>query len=897
MGGILFMIEAKGKQKFYSALSNVFLGEVGANIEGNSGYTNLMDIRNKYFQFIKEKIEQKINKEFENNDKEDLYNKLFTFFESYLNETGTPFYYNTQIHKNLYEKIYSDKKDMALFWKTQKLYYVKSEPLFTSLKFDLNGIDFEFDAKEIEHQQNNEKKNVEFVLKIIDSKKVCFNVRYAYGKYNRLEELLDIKGAKNIKEYLYNNIDKINNSFIEIYKNDLNKEYFSSKTKFEKLVNIYRKKEGVIETAIIDLGLTKLKDIEDYAIKQKFSIDINIIEKAIRMYKRQNEVDYFIHKNAENFLIEQFNLYLFNYLFNDKNSKWTFSRIEEIQKIKEIAFEIISYIAKFEEELKEIWLKPKFVRNSNYVLTFNKLENNIELIEKIVQSDKFDNQIQEWKELYNEAKDDENEVIKKEWKEFEFINDFDKEDIIIKYEETKKLNDRYKYLPIDTKHFKDIEGEILDSFDNIDDDLDGILIKSDNFQALNTIKPKYKDNIDLVYIDPPFNTGKDFDYKDGYQDSTWLTLMENRLDVVYDLLKDSGSLYLHLDENANYLGRLLFESKLNFKREIIWDIQVLSGYKVKGADYNWILGHQSIYYFTKTNNPLYNKIMQPQSLKYLESFDRQDKDGKWYQVAHGRKIYRDDVEEKGKPFGDVWSILKDLIDVERPFLEVWDELTATIDFNKNKSSVWNDIMSFQQQPTASERIKFDTQKPEKLLERIIESATNEKGFVLDFFAGSGTTANTAQKMNRKYINIDMGEHFYSCIIPRTKRTLIGQQTDVARSKNYIGGGFFKYYELEQYEDTLKNVKYNSDEENPSLTFYNSEKLLDIIKIEDEEVIIDFKDIYPDVDIAETISNLTGRKIKKLNSERVIFTDGTEIKLNDIKWQKNKNLKPLFWWGE
>src|SRR5690606_24209702 len=112
----------------------------------------------------------------------------------------------------------------------------------------------------------------------------------------------------------------------------------------------------------------------------------------------------------------------------------------------------------------------------------------------------------------------------------------------------------------------------------------------DNFQALNTLLPKYKESVQLIYIDPPFNTGDDFDYKDKFQDSTWLTLMENRIDLSYDLLKSNGSFYLHLDENANYLGRMLMDQKFkkeNFRREIIWDIQVLSGFKVAGAEKNW----------------------------------------------------------------------------------------------------------------------------------------------------------------------------------------------------------------------------------------------------------------------------------------------------------------------
>ena len=115
-------------------------------------------------------------------------------------------------------------------------------------------------------------------------------------------------------------------------------------------------------------------------------------------------------------------------------------------------------------------------------------------------------------------------------------------------------------------------------------------------------------------------------------------------------------------------------------------------------------------------------------------FNREDDDGRKFMVAHGTKRYWDEVKDKGKPIGDVWS----------------------------------DIMSFQQQPTAAERIGFDTQKPEKLLERIIESSTDAGEIVLDYFGGSGTTAACAQKVNRKYIVCEIGEHFDSVILPRMK---------------------------------------------------------------------------------------------------------------------------------
>ena len=106
----------KNEQKFYSALEDVFIGEAGKKIEGKSGFVNLMKIKSQYFAQIKPFIQREITATIkEDNEREEIYQKLYTFFESYLNETGTPFFSQTPFHKNLYEKVYSEREDVSLF--------------------------------------------------------------------------------------------------------------------------------------------------------------------------------------------------------------------------------------------------------------------------------------------------------------------------------------------------------------------------------------------------------------------------------------------------------------------------------------------------------------------------------------------------------------------------------------------------------------------------------------------------------------------------------------------------------------------------------------------------------------------------------------------------------------
>lgn len=865
----------QSKQRFFSALSNVFLGEVGSKLEGNSGYTNLMKIRNQYFNKIKPLIEHEVSEEFQGHENGvgDLYNKLYTFFDSYLNETGTPFYNKTQLHKNLYEKIYSDKEDTSLFWKTQKLFYVKSEAVFTSMEFDLDGVNFEFDASEIEYQKNNEKKEIEFLLVEASKDKLKFKVEYkdnSNSKYERLKKYLNLKEPNDIKDYLFNNISNFNHPNIIINKNELNLEHFTSKTSFRKIVRV-KNMDDALETVVLSLVINSVEDMGSYLNKEEITVDEDLIKKAIRIYKKQKEVDYFIHKDASSFLKEQFNIFIYDYLFNEKelDTLWDKDRIYAIQKIKKIAFKIIDYIGKFENELKAIWLKPRLVKSCHYVITLDRIDD-VNIIRKIIESEGFENQIEEWKWLYEpEIDEDTGQELKGEMKEFEFALELNKDDILVTNEDGKEvLNDVYKYLPIDTRHFEDIKFEILSCFSEIDNEIDGVLIKSENYQALNDIVSKEKGEIQLIYIDPPFNTGDDFDYKDEYQDSTWLTIMNDRLNLSSDLLSDEGSLFLHLGEDASYYGRMLLDrafGKGSYLNNIIWAYNLIGG-NAKKYERN----HEYItWYAVNPNKYIFNKdlVRQPYSKDFLESLKENEKGELVYTRGSGRDGERLNRKKESKinPLG------------------------------KAPSDIWDDIAYM---PPAPERLGFGTQKPEELLYRVIAGASNEGGKVLDFFSGSGTTISVAHKLKRKWIGVEMGEHFYTKILPRLKRVLKGDvRTKVSKKVDWQGGGFFKYYELEQYEDILKKSKYIYSDNNISNIFYDSEKLLDAINIEEDKVTVVLKNIYNDVDIAETISNLSGKKIKSLTEERVTFTDNTEVELGSLEWESNKFLRPLIWWGE
>ena len=300
----------------------------------------------------------------------------------------------------------------------------------------------------------------------------------------------------------------------------------------------------------------------------------------------------------------------------------------------------------------------------------------------------------------------------------------------------------------------------ISTFDN-----NNVIIKGNNLMALASLLPTYSGKVKLIYIDPPYNTGGDsFRYNDSFNHSSWLTFMKNRLEIARKLLAEDGSIYVQLDYNEVHYFKVLMDEIFGidcFQREIIWDTQVLSGYKTMVE--NWIRGHDTILFYTKkTNGFTFHKQKMPHRKEYLDRFDKVDENGRKYFDGRGKIRYLDEAIANGKPVGDVWY----------------------------------DIMSFQQIPTAKERVDFSTQKPEALIRRIIESATNVGDIVLDFFAGSGTTGVVAHKLGRKYIMCEQMDSQAEIEKERLISVISGNDPgSLALELNWQGGGSFVYCEL------------------------------------------------------------------------------------------------------
>jgi len=826
------MLNAVNEKKFYDALENIF---IGAKIKGDGGYINLLNIKSAYYHLILKKFKEDVKEEriISGSFKEEFFDKLYSFFEKYFSESGSVYFVKTSNGQRVYEQIYTNKKDVMLFWKTHMLYYVKSDILFENMNVDIAGDEntqfeedtyhFYFNVGALANKQNNEKKEIIFDYKGIQEDKFVFDVAYSQN--------------------------------------------------------------GI-----------KIK-IEDIAKKMK--IREEILEKAFKTFKKQSEVDFFINKDANKFLNEQLDIYLHKILLDTK-SKFEQERLEQLKVIKIFAQKIIDFIAQFEDELVYIWNKPKFVLNSNYVIAIDKLTP--ELIDKISKHNNFGEQIKEWQDL--EITDG----------NFNFSN-------------RKK---EHKHLPIDTKYFKDLENDILALFDDLDNELDGRLIHSDNYQVLNTLQKRYKEKIQCIYIDPPFNLAQNakFPYKVNYKEANWATILENRLKIAKNFLNDEGSILVRCDYNGNFIVRCLLDTifeKDNFKNEII----LSKSNRIKNKGTKLLSWHDTLFYYVKDKDQNFFKHIT--NNRGEEQWRQIDNDGEQWSIIPNeiiKKLSPNNIKYDKE--GNATSRARIILGKE--FLppngrrypsqeKIWEfENKGFIKLNSNDNPVmlkpdeipctdnWTDFIGY------SSKWNFETENSEKLIYRIIDMVSkNSSDIIFDFFAGSATTQATAQKLGRKWLGVEMGEQFYNVDLPRLKSVIWGEESQISKDVNWHGGGFFKYYDLEQYENVLKKMKYenltptdfwNAKEHFATYIFKADQKFAEVLKIKNDEVNIDFDKLYENIDFAETISLLKGLPIKKISKTGVLLEgESKEIRTNYKEMSNEEKLdfvrllKPLLWWGK
>ena len=348
------------------------------------------------------------------------------------------------------------------------------------------------------------------------------------------------------------------------------------------------------------------------------------------------------------------------------------------------------------------------------------------------------------------------------------------------------------------------------------------IIKGNNLVALHSLRERFAGRIKLIYIDPPYNTGNNgFNYHDTFNSSTWLTFMKNRIEIARELLCNDGSIWINIDDKESHYLKVLCDEifgRDNFVINFIWQKKYSPA-----NDAKWFSDvHDHILVFAK-NKTVFKPNLLPRSEAMNKRYKNRDNDerGPWKSGGFSVKTYSAGYDypietPSGKmvlpPKGSCWqtskeNYLKKLADNRIWFGPKGDskpqlkQFLSEVQQGAVAKSIWGYEEAGHNQVSRSEIIKlfgdyrFATPKPEKLLKRIIELASNENDYVLDFFLGSGTTTAVAHKMNRRYIGVEQMDYIGNVSVARMKLVLEGEQGGVSHLVGWNGGGSFIYMEL------------------------------------------------------------------------------------------------------
>ncbi|KAB7889541.1 DNA methyltransferase [Poseidonibacter ostreae] len=846
---------------------------------------------------LREKISSSSNNESNENE---IYSYLTNFFSRYYKDGD--FVSLRRYKKDTYSIPY-EGEEVKLHWANSDQYYIKTSEFFRDYTFTVNSKKFHFKIVDADTEKNNNKANTESVR------------RFVIDEEN---PIIEEDGELYIR-FEYKPIGKT-------AQNKLN----------EKAVEIILAQESELINELKKLAPTE---------KNK---NRTICEKHLTDYTSRNSFDYFIHKDLNGFLSRELDFYIKNeILYIDDILEATSSKIEDslnkVKTFKTIANKIIAFVSQLENFQKKLWLKKKFIIDTNYCITLDKIDESY--YEEILSNEK---QLEEWKALFS-VKVNSVEDLKKE-----------------------------KFLVLDTKFFNsEFKDKLLSEFNDIDEECDGVLINSENFGALNILQARYKEQVKTVYIDPPYNTGSDgFLYNDNYKHSSWMSLMNDRIDKSYSLLNCDGKLFTQIDYLEKDYYKLILDKyftsemglpPVSIRTATPAGFKVVNPGPVNVTETVMIYGKEN-----KTLNSLYTKaeyqsdynkiIINPQ--QPLEEWETQS----LTDFAINKLGYENRKEINQKIGKEIASLL---IDKKKASLAIQnaDHVFATYGPHKPSPKVQEGILKSKDNPTKFIPVKRDDggnhyllkgrlvafykfklkelndelvptkrltdfwddiswdsisnegnvelkngKKPEKLLQRIIDLNIERKdnAIVLDFFAGSGTTPAVSHKLGKKYIAVEMGEYFDTLTLIRMKHTLNGNSNGI---KPIINGGMFKYFKLESYEDTLNNLAFKEADQNLFSEDVKEDYLLNymldyetnesLLNIDDFKKPFDYKlniasssvgeTIETNVDLVETFNYLIGLKVKtRTKIKGFVVIEGENLKKEKVLiiWREDNDNNKL-----
>lgn len=577
-----------------------------------------------------------------------------------------------------------------------------------------------------------------------------------------------------------------------------------------------------------------------------------LLEKHLTDYTAKNSFDYFIHKDLGGFLRRELDFYIKNEVLHidDLDAQLINSQLTIVRAIKQVGEKIIRMLAQLENFQKKLWLKKKFVVQSDYCITLDRVP----------------------EELYPEIIA--NEAQRKEWVRLFAIDEIKGDLTTEGYSEplTVKFLKQNPFLVLDTAFFDtEFKHKLVKNMENIDEQTNGLLVKSDNYHALNLISEKYIKTVNAIYIDPPYNTGSDgFVYKDQYKDSSWLTMMENRLLIAKQLMTPDSSISISINENELFNSKCLLDSMFSkylttFSVKVRHEDRILKGDK----DFHEVYESLLLYALSDSFKPLKRQKDNSSDADYLYTIETEggpdkvlslgNKEVEVYAPEHYKIIkHQESSFDYTKPISVRGSIregnssgrfyvaylenlaasypgyifkVPNMGDDKFGFRYFW---TPSVESGRKNGDYYQgapinrkdtieipypNYVDFEKafnDATDEGGISFrNGKKPISFIQHILSLQNigkDRNAVIVDFFAGSASTGHAVIEMNkdkgnRKYLLSQVGDIFDNVTKPRMERTVYSDSWKDGKPVSRQGiSQCFKYIRLEQYEDTLNNLE-------------------------------------------------------------------------------------------
>ena len=732
----------------------------------------------------------------------EVYSRLYDFFNRYYDNGD--FISMRRYKKDVYAIPY-EGEEVKLHWANADQYYIKTTEYFRDYAFRIDG-----------------EKLVHF--KIIEADTEKDNIKAANGNDRRFF-LSDDKPVSEEKSELIIRFE---------YRSDPQKRRQEelNADAIRRILDALKK--GKI--AAWQLPLTSTVPTGKNPVR-------TVLEKHLADYTKRNTFDYFIHKDLGGFLRRELDFYIKNEVMHlDDVENESAPRVEQylskIKVIRKIAHKIIDFLAQTEDFQKKLWLKKKFVVETNYCITLDRVPEDLypEIVANKAQHD-------EWVKLF--AID---EI------ERDLSNPGYSKPLTVNF---LKTNNK---LVLDTRFFDEkFKARLIASIENLDDQCDGLLIHSENFQALNLLQERYRGLVMCIYIDPPYNTGdSEILYKNEYISASWLTLMQNRLVISSNLLSEDPVIFIAIDDFEMVDLCELIDTHFSFlRREMIIINHHPQGGKAK------ILANTHEYMLACVDKQCGKTLtgrLSEDGVEYrpfkrsgtAESNFRYGRPNSFYAILVNTKSYEVVGIEPPPVIGNEYPIEKTDEGMariyplgsngqERVWRRSYESCLSLVSEQKlhcsENMTIYQLISAGERTPALfsnwvdprynagtfganllrdiiGEQNPFSYPKSIHTVGDAIFSAGVEDGAIcLDFFAGSGTTGHAVINLNRedggnrKYILVEMGDYFNTVLVPRIKKVVYSK--DWKDGKPVLREGvshMFKYIRLESYEDTLANLE-------------------------------------------------------------------------------------------